>query len=62
VHFFDVQGRLVRTVLDASNLATGAHDVRVQARNGDTPLAAGIYFYRVVTPEGTAEGRAVLLK
>ena len=62
VHFFDAQGRLVRTVLDASNLSAGAHDVRLQARNGDTPLAAGIYFYRVVTPEGTAEGRALLLK
>ena len=62
VHLFDAQGRLVRSVLDTSNLPAGAHDVRVQARSGGAPLAAGVYFYRVVTPEGTAEGRALLLK
>jgi hypothetical protein len=62
VHFFDARGRLVRTVLDTSNLSAGAHDVRVEAQSGGARLAAGIYFYRVVTPEGTAEGRALLLR
>ena len=62
VRLFDAQGRLVRSVLDTSNLPAGAHDVRVQARSGGATLAAGVYFYRVVTPEGTAEGRALLLK
>lgn len=62
VRLFDAQGRLVRSVLDTSTLSAGAHDVRIQARSGGAPLAAGVYFYRVVTPEGTAEGRALLLK
>ena len=61
VRFFDAQGRLVRSI-DTPTLSAGAHDVRVQARSGGAPLAAGVYFYRVVTPEGTAEGRALLLK
>lgn len=62
VHFFDARGRLVRTLLDASSLPAGAHDVSVHARGAGAPLATGIYFYRVVTPEGTAEGRALVLK
>jgi len=61
VRFFDAQGRLVRSI-DTPTLSAGAHDVRVQPRSGGAPLAAGVYFYRVVTPEGTAEGRALLLK
>jgi len=61
VRFFDAQGRLVRSI-DTPILSAGAHDIRVQARSGGAPLAAGIYFYRVVTPEGTAEGRALVLK
>ncbi|HKQ18761.1 MAG TPA: PKD domain-containing protein, partial [Candidatus Eisenbacteria bacterium] len=38
VRLFDAQGRLVRSVLDTSNLPAGAHDIRVQARGGGAPL------------------------
>ena len=61
VRFFDARGRLVRSI-DTSNLPAGAHDVSIHTRGAGAPLAAGIYFYRVVTPEGTAEGRALVLK
>ena len=62
VLLFDARGRLVRTLLDASQVSAGAHDVRIASRGNGAPLAAGIYFYRVIATEGTTEGRAIVLK
>ena len=62
VLLFDARGRLVRTLLDASHVSAGAHDVRIASRGDGAPLAAGIYFYRVIAAEGTTEGRAIVLK
>jgi len=62
VLLFDARGRFVRTLLDATHVSAGAHDVRFAPRGDGAPLAAGIYFYRVITTEGTAEGRALVLK
>jgi hypothetical protein len=63
VRIFDLQGRLVRTLLDQGSVPAGSHSVRVDARgrNG-APLAAGVYFYRIEA-DGTAEaGRMIIAR
>ncbi|MGE5176820.1 MAG: FG-GAP-like repeat-containing protein [Hyphomicrobiales bacterium] len=60
VRVFDTRGRLVRTVLDEPALAAGPH--RVPLALEGARVAAGVYFYRVETVEGTSSGRFVRLR
>jgi hypothetical protein len=60
---FDGGGRRVRTVLDATSLSAGYHDIPIDARGEDgRPLPSGVYFYRLETPEGTRTGRFAILR
>jgi len=61
VTLFDLNGRLVRTVLDDGNLAPGVHQVRIDDRQGQE-LGSGVYFYRVVAPHEAMQGRVVILR
>lgn len=62
IRLFDVSGRLVRTVAEERNATAGVHRVEFDARDDrGSALGAGIYFYRVVLPEGPAMGRVVVL-
>jgi hypothetical protein len=54
---FDVTGRLLRDA-EISALPAGRHELSLIG-SGDK---AGVFFYRLDTPEGTATGRFVLLK
>ncbi|HYQ95918.1 MAG TPA: T9SS type A sorting domain-containing protein, partial [Candidatus Eisenbacteria bacterium] len=60
---FDIQGRLVRTLLDTPRLAAGPHEYSFDGRNdrGRT-LSSGVYFYRVQSIEGVFDGQIVILK
>jgi hypothetical protein len=58
VRVYDPTGRMVRSLIDETNLPAGSHDVRV----GDRKLSSGVYFYRIDAAEGTAAGRFVVLK
>jgi hypothetical protein len=63
VSVHDVNGRLVRTLLDASTLPAGYHEVPfsgVKVEGG--PGASGIYFYRIETAEGVQSGRAIVVR
>ncbi|HEU4723677.1 MAG TPA: PKD domain-containing protein, partial [Candidatus Eisenbacteria bacterium] len=63
VSLFDLQGRLVRRVLDQTTLDAGIHDVRVDGlRDDGARLPSGVYFYRVETAEGASLGRLVVAK
>lgn len=62
LRLFDVRGRMVRLVLDASIYEAGYHDVSVIGDGGAAPLPAGIYFYRLETSEGQTTGRLVILQ
>ena len=63
VTMFDVNGRLVRTLVDSASLAPGSHKVSIDGRDRQgKALASGVFFYRVETVEGSAGGRIALLK
>ncbi len=63
VTMFDLQGRLVRTLMEAPIAPAGEHEVRIDGRGerGEV-LPSGVYFYRVESPDGTASGRFAILK
>ena len=50
VHVFDVQGRMVRVLMDEATAPAGYHDVKIDGRDGDgNQLASGIYYVRIRT-------------
>ena len=63
VDLFDARGRHVRELLARPNAAAGYHSIVLDGhdRSGHR-LAAGVYFYKVDTPDGSTTGRVVLLK
>ena len=63
VRMFDLNGRLVRTLMDEAVAEAGEHRVRIESRgaHGES-LASGVYFYRIETPEGIMQGRFTVLK
>ena len=58
VRLFDLNGRLVRTLLDDPAAAAGYHDLRIDG----SPLASGLYFYRIDAAEGHTFGKFSVLK
>jgi flagellar hook assembly protein FlgD len=59
---YDVAGRSVRTLV-AEQLAAGPHEVAWDGRDDrGAPVASGLYFYKLVTPERTAVRKMVMLK
>jgi VCBS repeat protein/flagellar hook capping protein FlgD/FG-GAP repeat protein len=63
VRVYDVRGRLLRTVLDEPALAAGPHSLRIDGHDArGVRLASGVYFFRVIGPEGVSTGRFAILK
>jgi flagellar hook assembly protein FlgD len=62
VRVYDVTGRLVDTVTQAT-LPAGMNEVRWTARSHDgTQLRSGVYFYTVTTPRGTQSRKMLVLR
>ena len=62
VDITDVSGRLLRTLMKTDG-RDGLHSLRFDGLDyGGRPLAAGLYFYRIETPDGMKSGHFVLLK
>ncbi|HKW51982.1 MAG TPA: FG-GAP-like repeat-containing protein [Candidatus Eisenbacteria bacterium] len=60
---FDAGGRMVRLLTDLAEAPQGFHELRFDGRaQGGAALASGIYFYRVDSADGTAEGRIVMIR
>jgi hypothetical protein len=60
---YDLQGRRVRLLTQISAAQPGEQRIEIDGRSDTgTPLASGIYFYRVETSEGSVEGRLSILK
>jgi SdrD B-like protein/flagellar hook capping protein FlgD len=62
-HIYGMNGRLVRTLKDASMAPPGRYELRIDGRDETGhPLASGVYFFKVETSEGSQVGRATVLK
>jgi hypothetical protein len=60
IRIFNVGGQLVRTL--SSKADTGANEVRWNGRRNDgTPLASGVYFYKVKFADGSESGSRMAL-
>jgi hypothetical protein len=55
---FDVQGRLVETLLNNDHMTAGHHILKWNAES----FASGIYFIRIQTPIGSDVRKAYLIK
>jgi hypothetical protein len=63
VKLFDLQGRLVRSLLDESSVVEGVQRIRIDGRTAQgAPLASGVYFYLIDAEEGRTRGRFTVLK
>ncbi len=60
---FDVQGRLVRTLVDTPQEAAGRHERAWDLRDDSgRSVSPGMYFYKLQSPEGTFSRRLVVLR
>jgi len=63
VTMFDLQGRLVRTLMEAPYLPAGEQELRIDGLGErGTVLPSAVYFVRVNSPDGTLTGRFAILK
>jgi hypothetical protein len=63
IRMFDIQGRMVRTLLDAPLLAAGAHVIPFDGRDDrGKQLSSGVYYYRGESTAGRFRGQIVVLK
>lgn len=59
---FDVQGRLIRTLVD-SELPAGGNEILWNGRDDrDRRVASGVYFYRLETPAAALSRKMVLMR
>lgn len=60
---YDVQGRLVRTLISGDAFPIGSHDVVWNGKNNrGVEVSSGVYFYRLTAGAETLTRKAVLLK
>jgi flagellar hook assembly protein FlgD len=63
VRVYDLSGRLVRTLADASPRAAGDHEIRFDGRDErGGALSSGRYFVRVDVPGGTDSQSITVVK
>jgi hypothetical protein len=63
VRLFDLNGRMVRQVLDAPTVEPGYHEVAIDGVDAEgRRLASGVYFFRVEAREGLSQGRLAVVK
>src|SRR5205814_7390530 len=63
IEMFDIQGRLVRRLVDEPVMAAGAHEATIAGRNqrGES-LPSGVYFIRGTLAEGAFKEIITILK
>ena len=63
IQVFDLNGRLVRNLMQRQYLMPGVHEVTVDGRNeSGNKLASGVYYYRVMRAEGVIKGSFIVMK
>ena len=62
VRLFDIQGRLVRTLMDGASAPAGRHEVRIDGRDAQgVALASGVYFIFIHSFVDGSERKAVTI-
>ena len=60
---YDVQGRLVKTLVSGRHTPVGVHEIEWSGTdNNGMPVSSGVYFYRLTAGSETLTRKAVLLK
>ncbi len=63
VGVYDLSGRRVRTVYDAAHAEPGTHIFELDGRDDrGHRLGAGVFFYRIESPNGVQQGRFAMLE
>jgi hypothetical protein len=63
IDMFDIQGRLVRRLVDAPAMTAGTHDVKIDGRDGrGEKLPSGVYYIRGTSSEGAFKHLVTILK
>ncbi len=63
VQLFDVQGRLLRTLMDDRSAPAGYHDVKIDGRDANgNRLASGVYYVQILAKEGKVAQAITILK
>jgi parallel beta-helix repeat protein len=63
VSIYDLRGRLVRTLDSQADAASGPQRITFDGRSfSGEPLIGGVYFFRIRSPGGAAEGRFVVMR
>jgi hypothetical protein len=63
IDMFDVQGRLVRRLVDAAAVTAGTHDVKIDGRGErGEKLPSGVYYIRGTSSEGAFKHLVTILK
>jgi FlgD Ig-like domain/Putative Ig domain len=63
VRLFDLNGRLVREVMDQRSVEPGEHEVMIDGLNSSgQKLASGVYFFSIETSAATQKGRFAIMK
>jgi PKD repeat protein len=63
VELFDIQGRLVRTIVNESFVPAGVHEATIDGRGQrGEKLASGVYFVRGTTADGVFKNTITILK
>ena len=63
VRVFDLRGRVVRSLAEATPLPAGVHRLALQARSDDGEvLPGGVYFYQIITATERRHGRFVVAR
>jgi hypothetical protein len=63
IRFYDMNGRLVRTVIEGVDTPAGVHDILFDGKGTDgRTLPSGQYFYRASTPTAKTAGTVMILK
>ena len=60
---YDVSGRRVKSIIEGAFYPSGTHSALIDGTDSrGTPLASGVYFYRIEMPGGATTGRFTIMK
>jgi hypothetical protein len=63
VRVFDLNGRLVRTLVDRSSASADRYEIPIDGRDAQgRALASGVYFFRIESAGGAETGRFAILR